>query len=39
VVGPLAHELHTMAGWLGLDSVGVNGRSGFSRSLAAAVRR
>ena len=39
VAGALAHELHTMAVWLGLDTVAVDGRGGFSRSLAAAVRK
>ena len=39
VAAALAHELQTMAGWLGLDSVAVNGSSGFSPALAAAVRK
>jgi uncharacterized protein YcaQ len=38
VVGPLAAELRTMAGWLGLGRVVVEGRAGFGKSLAAAVR-
>ncbi len=39
VAGALAHELQTMAGWLGLDSVVVDRRGGFSRTLAAAVKK
>jgi uncharacterized protein YcaQ len=38
VAAALAPELRTLAAWLGLDSVGVQGRGGFSRALAAAVR-
>jgi len=34
----LAAELWTMAAWLGLDSVFVERRNGFARTLAAAVR-
>jgi uncharacterized protein YcaQ len=34
----LGRELRTLAGWLGLEAVVVSGRSGFARSLAAAVR-
>jgi uncharacterized protein YcaQ len=39
VARALAHELHTMAGWLGLGSVAVERRGGFSRTLAAAVSK
>jgi uncharacterized protein YcaQ len=39
VAGALAHELQTMAWWLGLDSVIVDRRAGFLRTLAAAVRK
>jgi hypothetical protein len=38
VADALAAELWTMAEWLGLDSVSVERRGGFARSLAAAVR-
>jgi uncharacterized protein YcaQ len=38
VAAALAAELRTMAGWLGLDSVAVEGRAGFGKPLAAAVR-
>ena len=34
VAKALADELHTMAGWLGLESVAVTRRGGFARSLA-----
>src|SRR5215468_7392425 len=37
VAGALAAELWTMAEWLGLDSVFVERRNGFARTLAAAV--
>ena len=37
VAGPLAAELRTMAGWLGLDDVSVARRGTLARSLAAAV--
>jgi uncharacterized protein YcaQ len=37
VAGPLAVELRTLAAWLGLDSVRVEGRARFARSLAGAV--
>ncbi len=38
VADALAAELWTMAAWLGLDSVFVERRGGFARTLAAAVR-
>jgi uncharacterized protein YcaQ len=38
VAAPLAHELHTMAQWLGLDDVSVARRGTLSRALASAVR-
>ena len=38
VAGPLANELRTMAGWLGLDDVSVARRGPLSRALASAVR-
>ena len=38
VAGALASELFKMAKWLGLDSVSVERRNGFSRTLASAVR-
>jgi uncharacterized protein YcaQ len=38
VAESLATELKTMAGWLGLDSLAVNGRGDLARALAAAVR-
>jgi len=38
VADALAAELWTMAEWLGLDSVFVERRNGFARTLAAAVR-
>ena len=38
VADALAAELWTMAAWLGLDSVVVERRGGFARTLAAAVR-
>jgi uncharacterized protein YcaQ len=34
----LASELHTMANWLGLESVSVGRRGGYARQLRAAVR-
>ena len=34
----LAAELQGMAGWLGMDGVAIEGRRGFARPLAAAVR-
>jgi uncharacterized protein YcaQ len=39
VAEALAAELHTMARWLGLDSVSVAPRGPFARALAAACRR
>jgi uncharacterized protein YcaQ len=38
VANAMSTELWTMAEWLGLDSVLVEGRGGFARTLAAAVR-
>jgi hypothetical protein len=38
VAAALAVELRLLAGWLGLDAVAVEGRRGFARPLAAAVR-
>jgi uncharacterized protein YcaQ len=38
VADALAAELWTMAEWLGLDSISVERRGGFARTLAAAVR-
>ena len=38
VAGPLARELRTMAGWLGLDEVAIARRGTLSRALASAVR-
>ena len=38
VAGPLASELRTMAGWLGLDDVSVARRGSLARALVAAVR-
>jgi len=38
VAGPLASELRTMAGWLGLDDVSVARRGTLARALVAAVR-
>jgi uncharacterized protein YcaQ len=38
VAAALAAELQVMANWLGLDAVAVEGRRGFARALAAAVR-
>jgi hypothetical protein len=38
VADPLAHELHTMAAWIGLDAVKVERRGGLATALAAAVR-
>jgi uncharacterized protein YcaQ len=38
VADALAAELRTMAAWLGLDSVSVERRGNFARTLAAAVR-
>ena len=38
VAGPLARELRTMAGWLGLDDVSVARRGSLARALVAAVR-
>ena len=38
VAAALAAELRGMAGWLGMESVAVEGRRGFTRQLAAAVR-
>jgi uncharacterized protein YcaQ len=38
VAEALAAELRGMAGWLGLESVAVEGRRGFARALDAAVR-
>jgi uncharacterized protein len=38
VAGALAEELRGMAGWLGMNTVAVEGRRGFARTLAAAVR-
>ena len=39
VAGPLAAELRSMAGWLGLNDVSVARRGALARSLAARVRR
>ncbi len=39
VARALAQELHTMARWLGLGSVAVDRRDGFSRTPAAAVNK
>jgi uncharacterized protein YcaQ len=39
VAQSLAAELRTLATWLGMDSVAVEGRRGFARPLAAAVRK
>lgn len=39
VIGPLASELGTLAGWLGLDRVAVRGRGGFARLLGGALKR
>jgi len=39
VAAPLARELHTLAGWLGLDAVRVERRGNLARALASAVRR
>jgi uncharacterized protein YcaQ len=38
VAEALAAELREMAGWLGMERVAVEGRRGFARTLAAAVR-
>jgi uncharacterized protein len=38
VAGPLASELRTMAGWLGLDDVSIARRGSLARALVAAVR-
>jgi len=38
VAGALAEELRGMAGWLGMNTVAVEGRRGFARTLATAVR-
>ncbi|MBI3411270.1 MAG: YcaQ family DNA glycosylase [Planctomycetes bacterium] len=38
VAESLARELHTFAGWLGLETVSVGRRGDFARALAAAVR-
>lgn len=38
VIEPLAKELRTMAGWLGLESLAVTGHGSFSKRLRAAVR-
>jgi uncharacterized protein len=38
VAAALAAELRGMAGWLGMESVAIEGRRGFARTLAAAVR-
>jgi uncharacterized protein len=38
VAEALAAEIGEMAGWLGMESVAVEGRRGFARTLAAAVR-
>jgi uncharacterized protein YcaQ len=38
VAGALAAELRALADWLGLETLAVEGRAGFSRKLAAAVR-
>jgi uncharacterized protein YcaQ len=38
VAAALAAELQGMAGWLGMESVAIEGRRGFARPLATAVR-
>ena len=38
VAAALAKELRGMAGWLEMESVAIEGRHGFARPLAAAVR-
>jgi uncharacterized protein YcaQ len=38
VAGPLASELRTMAGWLGLDDVSIARRGSLARALVAAAR-